>query len=82
VGRIERLAVHDAGTQVTLDQPQQTFIPDLAAQARHEQIVVDPVKELRQVDVHRDLSTAANVGLYLSHRLVCTTMRTETIAMG
>jgi hypothetical protein len=44
--------IHDAGVQVGTDQPEDSSIIDAPAQPVDQDVVVDPVEELRQVHVH------------------------------
>src|SRR6266849_4061343 len=46
----------------------------------HEHVVVDPVKELLQVKIDHNPKAFLRVALCFSHRIMCTSARTEAVA--
>ncbi len=52
------------------NQFDQTFIFYFIAEMRHQQIVINPVKELRQIDIHRNAATFLDNALHLLYRLL------------
>src|SRR5690606_12535110 len=47
---------HDTRLQVATDKPQHPLVIHSAGHSVHEDVVVDPVEELLQVDIHHDAS--------------------------
>ena len=64
------LVVDNPSSQIPGNQSQQTLVPNLAAKVRHQQVVIDPVEELRQVHIHGKASPFLENALYPSHRLL------------
>jgi hypothetical protein len=59
------------------NQFDQTFIFYFIAKMRHQQIVINLVKELRQIDIYRNAATFLDNALHLLYRLLNITPRTE-----
>jgi hypothetical protein len=56
-------AVHDPGVQIGPHQPDDPTVGDRSAEAVDEDVVVDPVEELLEVNVHHDPSARLHEGL-------------------
>ena len=56
---------HHARPQVAADQLQQSLVTNLAGDATHQDVVLDPVKELRQVHVYDEAAAPADRPLHL-----------------
>ena len=75
------LVIDNPSSQVPGNQGQQALVPDLSAPLHHQQIVIDPVEELRQVHIHGKASPFLENALYPSHCLVRVSPRTEAVAV-
>lgn len=64
-------ATHDA---------QQTLVGDTSGQSRHQDVMVDPVKELFQVHIHHDDTAFRHVFPGLEQGVVRPTLRSEAVA--
>src|SRR5439155_14319190 len=61
-----------ARVEVAADQPQHPTVRDPSGQPSHQEVVVDPVEELLQVDVHNKAPTFLHIGLRATYRVVRT----------
>jgi hypothetical protein len=73
-GALRPFAAHPVQHQPRLkkaaDDAQQALVADAPRQTRHQDVVVDPVEELFQVDVHDDLVAVRHVLPRLAQRVV------------
>ena len=69
-----------ARVEVAADQPQHSTVRDPFGQPSHQHVVVDPVKELLQVDIHHDAAAFLHVGLCATHRVVRPPSGPEAVA--
>jgi hypothetical protein len=70
---------HDSRFQITPDQTQHPPVPHPACDPRHQLVVVDAIEELLQIDVYQPAISLAHVLLRLTHRIVCTALRSKAI---
>jgi len=70
---IERV-IDNPSSKITLNQFEKTLILNLAAKVRHQQIMINPVKEFRQIDIHREAVSFLDDALHLFNRLLPITM--------
>ena len=61
-----------ARLEVAANEPQHAPVRDPLRQPSHQHVVVDPVEELLQVDVHDKATALLHVGLRATHRVVRT----------
>jgi hypothetical protein len=73
-------ALHHPRVQEPADDPQQALVANAPCQTRHQHIVVDPVEEPLQVDIHDDVAAVGNVLSSLGERLVGAPARAEAEA--
>src|SRR4051812_46639232 len=78
---LEEPVVEHARRQVAPDEPEQPPIRDARRHRGDQPVVVDPVEELGQVDVHDKLIACDDIGLRLRHRLVGGAARPEAEAV-
>jgi site-specific DNA recombinase len=78
---LEEPVVEHAHRQVGPDEPEQPPIRDARRHRGDQPVVVDPVEELGQVDVHDKLIACDDIGLRLRHRLVGGAARPEAVAV-
>ena len=71
---------HDSRPQVAPDQPQHPFVPDCLSNPVHQDVVVHPVEELGDVQVHHPALPCQNIPLGRAHRVVGTPPRAESVA--
>ncbi len=71
---------HHARPQVAADQLQQSLVTHLAGDATHQDVVLDPVKELRQVHVHDEAAASADRPLHLLGCSMGGAVRSKTVA--
>ena len=74
-------AIHDPGVQIRPDQPDHSSILDAPAEPVDQDVVVDPVEELRQVHVHHHALARLNVRPRGLDRIVRTPPRPEPVAV-
>ena len=78
VRRLHETMDHHARTQVTPDQLQHPLVAYLAGNAAHEDVVLDAVKEFRQVHVHDEAVALLDIALSLLDGSVCGTLWSKT----
>src|SRR5882672_10222252 len=78
---LEQPAIEHTGSQISPDEPENPPIRDPRRHRRHQPVVVDPVEELGQVDVHDKPIAFDDAGLCLRHRLVSGAARPEAVAV-
>ena len=78
--RLHHSRSHHSGFQEPADQLQHSCIADSPRHPRHQHIVIDPIEELLQIDVHHPALTLADVRLRSAHRLMCPSPRTKAVA--
>jgi hypothetical protein len=71
---------HDARTQVTTDQTQQSLVTYLAGNATHQNVVLDSVETFRKIHIDAVAETLFDVTLYLLDGSVCGTLWSKTEA--
>ena len=59
--------VHYPNLKVSSDQPQYGFVLDTLRQSVHKHVVVDPIKELLQVNINHDPVTVLHMALRFKH---------------
>src|SRR5207247_441386 len=77
----EQPAIEHSGGQVSPDQPENPPVRDPRCHRGHQPVVVDPVEEFGQVDVHDKPVAFDDAGLRLRHRLMGGTARPEAVAV-
>jgi len=81
----EPLAEHpvheDAGLQVAADQPQHPLVRYPLGQPVHQDVVIDPVEEFLQIQIHHDPVAGLHVLLRLQHRALRASPRPEAVAV-
>ena len=77
---LEGLSDQDTGPQVATNQCQHPLVAYLFGHAGHQDIVLDIVKELRQVQIDGDAVAGLDVALYLPERFVGRAARSEAEA--
>jgi len=70
-----------AGGQVASHQSKHPPVRDARRHASHQLVVIDPVEELRQVDIDDELIAFGDIGLRLCHRLMSGALRPEAVAV-
>src|SRR4051812_21940200 len=78
---LEEPVVEHARRQVAPDEPEQPPIRDACRHRGDQPIVVHPVEELGQIDIHDELIACDDIGLRLRHRLVGGAARPEAVAV-
>ena len=73
--------VHDAGIKVGTDQPKYSCLPDMPLQTAHEHVVIDPIKELLQIDIDHEPVSILHMLLCCEHRLTRAATGTKAMAM-
>lgn len=71
---------HDPGIEVTANQTEHPTIRNTTRQSRHQNVVVDAIKELLQIDIHHHSIPRLYVALRSPNRIMRTTPRTEAEA--
>jgi hypothetical protein len=69
------------GRQIASDEPKHPPVRDTRRHAGHEFVVIDPVEELRQVDIDNELIAFGDEGLRLRHRLLGGASRPEAVTV-
>jgi hypothetical protein len=72
---------HYSGSQVASDQPQHPFVTYRLSDPRHQNVVVDPVKELGDVHVRHPDFARLDVSLRCSNGLVLAATAPESVAV-
>ena len=70
----------DPRVEIPANQCQESTIRDAPIQLPHEHIVIDAIKELRQIDIDHPAATALHGLLRRTHRIVRPTPRPEAVA--
>jgi hypothetical protein len=78
---LEQPAIEHTSRQVSPDEPKNPPIRNPRRYPCHQPVVIDPVKELCQVDIHDKPIAFNDVGLRLRHRLVGGAARPEAVAV-
>src|SRR5947208_8460666 len=78
---LEQPAIKHTGPQVSPDEPQNPPVRDPRRHRGHQPVVVDPVEEFGQVDIHDKPIAFNDVGLRLRHRVVSGAARPEAVAV-
>src|SRR5712691_8198349 len=78
---LEQPAIEHTSRQVSPDEPKNPPIRNPRRYACHQPVVIDPVKELCQVDIHDKPIAFNDAGLRLRHRLVGGAARPEAVAV-
>ncbi|MDT4861351.1 hypothetical protein FQZ97_959530 [compost metagenome] len=78
--RLDYPATHQPRFQIPPDQFEHPGILHLPCHPRHQDVVVDPVEELLQVDVHHPAPAGLHVPLCLQDRLLSAAPRPEAVA--
>jgi hypothetical protein len=73
--------IHDPGVQVRTHQPDYSRIARALAQPVYQDVMVDPVEELRQVHVHHHALARLHVGPRGLDRVVCPPSGSEPVAV-
>ena len=73
--------VHQSGLEIAANQPQYRTVVDPLAQSVHQDVVVDPVKELLQVHVHHRPLTFLHIPLGLLHRVMRSSAGPQAVAV-
>ena len=67
--------------RIAPDEPEQPPVRDARRHRGHQPVVIDPVEEFGQVNIHNEPIAFDDVGLRLRHRLVSGAARPEAVAM-
>src|SRR5467141_3460746 len=78
---LEQPAIEHTSRQVSPDHPENPPVRDPRRYPCHQPVVIDPVKELCQVDIHDKPVAFDDVGLRLRHRLMGGAARPEAVAV-
>src|SRR5438477_1924653 len=78
---LEQSAIEHTGCQVSPNKPENPPIRDPRRHRRHQPVVVDPIEEPGQVDVHDEPIAFDDAGLCLRHRLVSGAARPKAEAV-
>ena len=78
--RTNQAILHHSGVQKRTDEFEQPPIGYPPGDATHQHVVVDPIEELLQIDVHHPAAALGHILLCLRHRLMGRTSRTESVA--
>ena len=81
LGRTHQPVLHYAGSQEGTNQFQQTFIADPFGNLCKQSVVVDPIKEFLQIQIHHPAVSFGLILLRLRHRLVCRSLGPKPIAV-
>ena len=73
--------IHDAAVQIRPDQPDHAGVIDVFPETVDQDVMIDPVKELRQVNVDYDSPARLDVRLRGQHRIMRTPARPEAVAV-
>jgi hypothetical protein len=76
----DHAVVHDASVEVSPNQPQYGLVVYPLGQPIHEHVVIDPVEELLQIDIHHHPPAFLHMALCLQHGIVCASARPEAVA--
>jgi len=79
--RTDQTVLHHAGIQECPYDFQQSLIVYPLGQVAHQLVVVDPVEELLQVNVHNPAIALLNILLATAYRLMSTTAGTKPVAV-
>ena len=71
---------HDPGFEISANEREHPTVRNPLRQLPHEHRMVDPIKELRQIDIHHPAPPFLHVALRLTHRVMRPTPRPETVA--
>ena len=72
---------HDSAVQIRPDQPDHAGVCDPFLKPVDEDVVVDPIEEFLQIDIHDDPPTRLHVGLRREDGLLRASARTEAVAV-
>src|SRR5262249_24083446 len=78
--RAGKTSFHHARGQEAADQLQEALVSNPLGNEPHQDVVVDPVEELLQVDVHHHGVPGRDIRLRPLHRLMCRVLRSEAEA--
>ena len=78
--RLHQTVRHHAGFEIPPDQCQHACVVDLRRQLAHQQVVVDPIEELLQIEVHHPALAARHILLRATQRLMGRTPRSKAVA--
>jgi hypothetical protein len=70
-----------SGLQEATHKAQKATVPDSFRELSHQDIVIDPVKELLQVNVDDPVTTFLDVPLRRAHSIVCPTSRPKAVTV-
>ncbi len=77
---LDQPVTHHPRFQEPSDQFEHSYIADLPCHPCHEHVVIDPIEELLQIDVHHPALSLTDVALCFAHRLMRPATRTEAKA--
>src|SRR6185295_15783489 len=70
-----------SGFEVATNQSQKSPVLDSASQPLHQHVVLDPVEELLQIQIHDDDAALLDIPLRRSHRIVRVSHRPKAVAV-
>jgi len=73
--------VHDASVEVAPNQPQHGLVVDPLRQSILEHVVIDPIEELLQINIHHHPPARLHMTLRLQPRIVRLATRSETVVV-
>ena len=74
-------SIHDAAVEVRPNQPDHSAIIDASLQSLYQDVVVDPVKEFLQINVHHNLAPRLYIRFGGFHRVLRASARSKAVAV-
>src|SRR6266851_5513575 len=81
LGRTYQPVLHYSGSQECTNQSQQPLIADTFGYLREQSVVVDPIKEFLEIQIHHPAVAFGLILLRLLHRLMCRSLGPKLIAV-
>ena len=81
LGRFDQPVFQHSGVQKSPDELKHAFIGYPRGYSGHQNIVVHPIEELLQIDIHHIPEARSDILLGLSYRLMRRTSRTKSVTV-